>query len=60
MRDTALFPVTAYSQRLESSRKHTETEREERGEGWETDMLREKKEVKKKQMGRKSQEGFRR
>lgn len=33
MRDTALFPVTACSQRLHSSRKHTETERGERGEG---------------------------
>lgn len=43
MRHTALFPVTAYSQRLESSRKHTETAREERGEGWEADMSRERK-----------------
>lgn len=32
MRDTALFPVTTYSQRLETSRKNTETEREERQE----------------------------
>lgn len=58
MRDTALFPVTAYSQRLESSRKHTETEREERGEGWETDMLREKKEVKKKTDGEEESRGI--
>lgn len=42
MRDTALFPITAYSQRLQSSGKHTETERggEGRREGdrqWEGD-----------------------
>lgn len=50
MRHTALFPVTAYSQRLESSRKHTETAREERGgekAGRQTCREKKKKEVKK-------------